>query len=63
MTTYDQAMLKVAREYSNNIHDALMPTFPYEKADMIAFIYDVDTEQVCKRIKTVEVDNRKEWWS
>lgn len=62
MKTYDEAVYAVAAQYSHAIHDSLMPVFPYEKAEMIGFIYDVDPDQVCRRIKTVEIENRKEWW-
>lgn len=62
MKTYDEAVLQVAREYSHQVHDAMFPTFPYEKAVMIGFIFEIDPEKVVKRIKTLEVKNRKEWW-
>ena len=62
MKTYDDAVLKVAREYSHKAHDAMFPTFPYDKAEMIGFIFGIDPETVVECIKTVEVENRKEWW-
>jgi hypothetical protein len=61
MKTFEEAILKVAREYSHLVHDSTFPTLPYEKCEMIGFIFDMDPELVAKKVRTAEIKNRKEW--
>lgn len=62
MKSYKQAIAAVAKEYTHEVHDSMFPTFPFQKAEMIAFIFDVDVEKVVKQIKTAEIECRNDWW-
>lgn len=58
MKTYDQSIHCVAKQYSKEALDSMSPRFPFEKAEMLSFIFDVDLKKVVKQIKTVEIDYR-----
>ena len=62
MKTYDEAVLKVAKEYAHKAHDSYFPKVNYSKVEMIAFIFSAEPDFVHAQVLDVFEQHRDEWW-